>query len=335
MTQIKHLFCKAQIRLCLAACFLFAPGCGNTTQPTPATKPQAQSPAVTKVADEAPSESRSQTVTDGLNRVVELPGVPSRIVSLAPKNTEILFAIGAGEQVVGVTTHCNYPPEAQEREKVGGFSAKSLSLEKIVGLKPDLVLSSGDIHRQIVEQLENLKIPVVALGAESLAGLYVEIELLGKITGHDTAAQDLVKSMQDRVSRVKERAARIPAEQRVKVYYQVWDNPLSAAGPGSYIGEMIELCGAINIVSDPSARYAKISEEVVLAKDPEVILAPSMQPGQVTREQFTSKPGWGDVSAVRNDRIYLLDGDTISRCGPRLVDALEAMSRFLYPEPAP
>src|SRR5216684_4377325 len=123
---------KRRAGLCLVLCLLFASGCARPTEPAPAIKPQAEPQGAVSAQDEDASKGRPLTVTDGLDRVVALPGVPSRIVSLAPKNTEILFAIGAGDQVVGVTTHCNYPSEAQEREKVGGFSAKSLSLEKIV-----------------------------------------------------------------------------------------------------------------------------------------------------------------------------------------------------------
>ena len=128
------------------------------------------------------------TVVDGLDRKVTLPRVPARIVSLAPKNTELLFAIGAGERVVGVTNYCNFPPEARSRKRIGGFSSKSQSLEKIVALKPDLVVAAGELQWPSITELERLGVPVASLGAESLAGLYRELDLLGRLTGHEDDA---------------------------------------------------------------------------------------------------------------------------------------------------
>ena len=123
------------------------------------------------------------TVVDGLGRKVTFPRAPERIVSLAPKNTELLFAIGAGDRVVGVTSFCNYPREAQTRERIGGFSGMSQSLEQIVALKPDLVAAAGELQWPVITELERLGIPIVSLGADSLAGLYRELDLLGHLTG--------------------------------------------------------------------------------------------------------------------------------------------------------
>lgn len=313
---------------------LLAAGCTRTPESNSTDKSAHERSRSDAARAESP-EQGGMSVTDGLGRVVVVPANPQRIISLAPRNTEILFAVGAGGQLAGVTTQCNFPAEAQLKERIGGFTTESMSLEKIVALKPDLVVSADEMHRPVITQLERLEIPVVAMGAGSLSGLADEIEMLGRITGHEQNARELVAKMRERMARVRARAAQIPADQRVTVYYQVWDNPLTAAGPATYFGEMIELCGAVNIVSDRSARYVEISEEVVVARDPDVILSPSVHAEQVTREQFTGRPGWAALRAVRNDRVYLIEGDVISRCGPRLVDALEAMSRCLYPEQAP
>jgi iron complex transport system substrate-binding protein len=284
------------------------------------------------------AESRSPqfplTVTDNLNRTVVVRRAPRRIVSLAPKNTELLFAIGTGEQVVGVTSQCNYPPEARDCERVGVFSGKSLSLEKIVSLEPDLVVSAGEFHRAIVDELERLGLVVAAMGADSLSELYDEIQLMGKMTGHEDQAANLVGRMRDRVERVRESTRQISPAQRPTVYYQVWDSPLTAAGPASFIGEMIELAGGINVIADRTARYPQISEEALLQLNPDVILAPTSHGAPVTPEDFRNKPGWPDLRAVRNGRIHLIDGDSVSRCGPRLVDALEAMTHALYEQPS-
>ena len=174
-------------------------------------------------------------------------------------------------------------------------------------------------------------VPVASLGAESLAGLYRELDLLGRLTGHEDDAARLTNVMKRRVERVVETARTLKPEQRVTVFYHVWSEPLTAAGAGSYIGELIQMCGGINIVSDAKERYPHISQEVLFARNPEVILAPTTEAEPVTVEWLRTRPGWNNLRAVRNNRIYLIDGDLISRCGPRLVDALEVMARAALP----
>jgi iron complex transport system substrate-binding protein len=272
------------------------------------------------------------TVVDGLGRKVTFPRAPERIVSLAPKNTELLFAIGAGDRVVGVTSFCNYPREAQTRERIGGFSGMSQSLEQIVALKPDLVAAAGELQWPVITELERLGVPIVSLGADSLAGLYRELDLLGHLTGRENSAARLMEGMKRRVEQVTATARTIKPGQRVTVFYQVWSEPLTAAGPGSYIGELIAMCGGTNMVSDAKEQYPHISQEVLLAGDPEVILAPSSEAEPMTVERLRTRPGWSKLRAVRNNRLYLINGDLISRCGPRLVDALEIMARSLYPD---
>lgn len=270
-------------------------------------------------------------VTDGLHRELTLPGIPQRIVSLAPKNTEMLFALGAGGQIVGVTSYCNYPPAATHIEQVGGFSSKSLSLERIVSLQPDLVVSAGDLHAPIIKELERLGLPVFALTADSFAGLSEELRLLGRITGHEDEAARMVPRLQERIDRVRQTARGIPTAERVTVFYHVWGEPLTAAGPTSYLGEMIQLCGGLNIIDDATTRFPKISLEVLLARDPDVILSSTDHAASFSERGLQSRPGWSDLRAVRHQRIHLLDGDLVSRCSPRLVDALELMAHALYP----
>ena len=170
------------------------------------------------------------------------------------------------------------------------------------------------------------------LKAESLKGLYRELDLLGRLTGHEDDAARLTADMERRVKRIVDMARTIQPSERVTVFYHVWSEPLTAAGAGSYIGELIQMCGGINIVSDASESYPHISLEVLLARDPEVILAPTAEAEPMTVERLRTRPGWNNLRAVRNNRIHLIDGDLISRCGPRLVDALEVMARALYPD---
>ncbi len=275
-------------------------------------------------------------VTDGLGRQVTLPEIPQRIVSLAPSNSEILFAVGAEDQVVGVTQFCNYPPEAcADKEVVGGFSAKSISVEVIVSLEPDLVLSRGEIHRPIIEALEQQGIPVIALTGRSFEEVYADIQQVGQVTGHPDQAEQVVAAMQARVAQVTEAVADIPQEERLQVFYEVWDEPLMTAGPNTFIGQMIDLAGGINIFGDVAEDYPVVSSEEVIRRNPDVILAPDTHAEKVTPEALAQRPGWETIQAVQEGRIHLVDGDIVSRPGPRIVDGLEAVARALYPERFP
>ena len=268
-------------------------------------------------------------VTDFLGRRVRVPQRPQRIVSLSPRNTELLFAIAADERVVGVTTYCNYPPQAAELAKVGGFSTSSLSVETIVSLEPDLIVAADDIQRPVIDDLERLGYPVLSLDAESLDALLEEIAILGRVTECSAAAERLIRGMQDRVAHFERAVAQIPREDRVTVYFEIWDQPLTAAGPASFIGEVIQLAGGINLLDDPEARYVPIGHEFVLHGDPDFILIPD---DSVSIDQVRGRLGWNRLQAVKNSRVQAVNSDLVSRCGPRLIQALEEMAAVLYPD---
>jgi iron complex transport system substrate-binding protein len=278
------------------------------------------------------SASFPLTLTDDLGREVTLSELPQRVISLAPSNTEILFAVGAGDQVVGVTQYCNYPPEAQERDQIGGFSAKTISIEKIVALEPDLVLAAGEIHQPVIEALEQVNIPVYALDPNTLEEVYTRLELVGRLTGHEEEAAQVVTDMQGRVRAVSERVGTIPQEDRLSVYWEVFDEPRMTAGPATFIGQLIELAGGVNIFADVSEDYPQISDEEVIGRNPAVIMGPETMGEKLTIETVAQRPGWDQVDAVQNGRIYLFDGDMVSRSGPRLAQVLELMARALYPD---
>lgn len=301
------------ISLCLLA------GCQDVASRSGATV----EPATSSTAGAFPVEVR-----DFLGRRVQVPQRPERIISLSPRNTELLFAIGAGDRIVGVTTYCNYPPLATGRAKVGGFAASSLSVETIVSLQPDLVIAADAIQRPVIDDLERLGFPVVSLDAESLPVLFEEIALLGQVTQCSPAAEQLIRNMRGRVEHFKSEVAMIPPEDRVTVYFEIWDQPLTVAGPSSFIGELIELAGGVNMLDDPQARYVPISEEVVLHADPEVILLPS---DSASAGRVHERRGWSQLQAVRNERVHRVNSDLIARCGPRLIEALEEMAAALYP----
>ncbi|HID62354.1 MAG TPA: cobalamin-binding protein [Anaerolineae bacterium] len=275
------------------------------------------------------------TLTDDLGRKVTVETRPQRIVSLAPSNTEILFAVGAGEQVVGVTTYCNYPPEAQTREQIGGFSAETISVEKIIALKPDLVLSAGKLHETVIEALEQAGITVYAVDAETFDQVYATIEVVGQMTGHDKEATNLVAQMKERVAAVESVVAEIPNEERPTVFWETWDDPLMTAGPTTFAGQMIEKGGGVNLFADVTERYPQISAEEVIKRNPDVIMGPDSHGEALTADQVATRPGWETVKAVQDGRIYVFDGDITSRAGPRIVDGLEMIARALHPDRFP
>ena len=304
-------------------------GCRQQRRELPRSQAVSSDHSAADTAVDASTAESKLTVTDRLDRRVSFAAPPQRIVSLTPAMTEVLFAIGAGDRVVGVTQYCDYPPRAKDLPRVGRGTLESLNQEKIVAMRPDLVLCKWDNHVPLVNTLDRLGIPALALGPETLAELYTQTELLGQIVGNVEQAESLVESMGKRVDAV---AQRVPSGERPTVFYQVWDNPLMTAGPNSFIGELLNLAGGRNLFGETPIRYPKVSPEVVVAGDPDVILAPSTHDTAVSPESILQRPGWGQVSAIRDKRVHLIDGDKVSRCGPRLVDALEEIASVLHPQ---
>lgn len=290
-----------------------------------------ESPTAPTSADQ---EAGSIEVVDGLGRTVVLSRPAERIVSLAPSNTEILHAIGAGDRIVGGTILDNYPPEALSHAKIGGMTPRSINLEAIVALKPDLVLATGGVQQPIVEPLERLGLTVAVLDAEDFAGVARNFRAAGRLTGRVEEAERLASEFLGRVEAVGRRVAERTSP-RPRVLFLVGEDPPTTAGPRTFIGQMIEAAGGVNIFGDVDARYPRPSEEEILVRAPEVILASrgamnADSPGDDDRRlRIRSRPGWDRLPAVRQGRIAFLDEDQITRAGPRLVEGLEAMAEAL------
>lgn len=286
------------------------------------------SPDTSGKADrQTPEKGFPVTVTDDFQRQVKIEAQPQRIISLSPSNTEILFALGLGDKIVGVTTFCNYPPQAQDKEKIGGFSDPSI--EKIISLKPDLVVA-GDLHAKIIQELEKLAIPVIVVSPKGLEGTLTSIEMVGKATGSSIQATRVIQSMRSKIDEIKAKMAGI--KERPRVYYEVWYDPLVTAGPKTVVDDLIVLCGGINIASDAASKWPQYSEELVIAKNPDVIIH-SYGHGDLQAAGFEKRPGgWQRVNAVRNGRVYAVDADIVNRYGPRLVQAIDQFARYIHPE---
>jgi iron complex transport system substrate-binding protein len=269
-------------------------------------------------------------VTDDMGREVTLPRRVQRIVSLAPANTEILFAVGAGAQVVGIDAYSNYPPETAQVAKVGDYL--QVSAESVVALNPDVVLASS-LHRQLVEQLEQLGKRVLVVEPATFEALYNDIATVGRITGHEQNASQVVQAMRAKLAEIADKLKGLPASGRPVVWYEVWDDPLMSAGPGTYIGQVIELAGGVNVAKEAETDYPIISPEFVVASNPGVIIWPIFEGArELTAGSLSGRPGWAGISAVREGRIYSIDADIISRGGPRLADAAMEMARLLHPD---
>ncbi|MEW5960875.1 MAG: cobalamin-binding protein, partial [Chloroflexota bacterium] len=271
------------------------------------------------------------TVSDDLDRRVTLTAKPERIISLLPSNTEILFAVGAGEQVIGVTSYCNYPPEAATRRQIGGITVQSISVETIIAMEPDLILST-QAQAEIIDTLTGTGLTVIALQPRTLDDIYANIELVGRITGHPDKAAALVTGLRRRAEAVEAAVAAVPQRERLDVFYEVWHDPLMTTGPNTFIGQIITLAGGDNIFADVAEDWPQVSSEVVVTRNPAVILGPDSHGDALTGDSIARRPGWAGLEAVQTGRIYLLDGDAVSRPGPRLIDMLEEIARDLYPD---
>lgn len=311
--------------------------CAPTPTPIPPTKPPV--PTVTPLAPTAtpipptatlvpPTPTlATQTVTDDVGRTVTLKTAPQRIVSLAPSNTEVLYALGLGARVVGVTEFCNYPPEAKEKPKIGGFT--KIDLERVVGLNPDLVLATNIHNRTVVPELEKRGITVVVVEPKNVNDVLTKITFVGKLTGASDNAAKLTAQMQARIDAVISKVA--TAKNKPRVFYEI-DKSLYTPGPGSFIDDMIVKAGGINIAADAKGSYVQLSPEAIIAKDPEVILLGDMAFGE-SPESVRARPGWANISAVKNGRIVPIPNeDVVSRPGPRVVEGLELIARALHPE---
>lgn len=279
----------------------------------------------------APAAS-GPTLTDDMGREVAIPASVERVVSLAPSVTESLYAIGAGDKVVGRSSFDNYPPEVVDVPEIGGFVAEDFSVEAIVALEPDIVIGGSDLQAPLADALEAASVPFFVFHPATFEDVYHMIETLGTITGHADGAATVVDDMQTRLAAVEAVVSDVPADERPTVFYEVWDEPLITAGPNTFIGQMIVHAGGRDIFSDVPDQYPTISAEVVIERQPQVIFGPQTHAEALTIEAISVRPGWADLPAVANGAIYFLDDDTVSRNGPRIIDAVESMATYLYPD---
>jgi iron complex transport system substrate-binding protein len=270
----------------------------------------------------------AKLVTDQLGREVLVPDDPKRVVSLAPSITEIVFALGEGHRLKGVTQHCDFPPEAGSLPKVGSYV--HLDLEKIVALKPDLCLGTRDGNpREVAEKLEALNIPVYAVNPRDLKTVMDAVLEIGRLLHAEQKAQVLANGMRARIEEVKARVA--GTEERPTVFFQIGIVPIVSVGTQTLIDELIIAAGGRNLAAG-STPYPRFSKEQVVALEPEIIIITSMTRGQDFEPVRDEWNRWGNLPAVRNRRIHIVESDLFDRPSPRLVEGLELLSRLIHPE---
>ncbi len=273
------------------------------------------------------------TVRDMFGREVGLPAPPSRIVSLVPSATEIIFALGGEDRLVGVTDFCDWPLAARAKPHVGGMV--NPSLEAIVALRPDVVIVTDEgTPEDIVRQLHRVGISTFVVHARRLVEVFEAIRVLGALTGRQVAVDPIVADMTARIDRVREAVRSYPPP---AVLYVVWPEPLMVPGREGIVTEFIMLAGGRSVTADMPGGYPQMSVEAAVARDPEVIILAD-HAGEASAAGRQSLEQWRrltSVAAIKKGRLYSVDLSTLHRYGPRISLGLETLARLIHPEAFP
>lgn len=305
-------------RIALLFAVLFIVSCGTSTTLAPA------SPSATPTAS-LPAAAFPVSITDFQGRSVAISKRPERIVSIGPSNTEFLFALGAGDRIVGDDDFSDQPAAATTKDHIGGVK---VNLEKVVSLKPDLIVTVK-FSDGTIEALSQTTATVLVVDPQSLADVTRTAALLGTAVGAD--GDGLARSIQDKLDAVKAKTATAP---KLKVFDEEDASDLAkmyTVGPGSFLNDLITLAGGTNIAAAAKTAYPTISAEEVVRADPEVIVLDDAAFG-MTVDAIAKRPGWAALSAVRNQRVYPLDANLMSRPGPRVAEAADTLARLVHPE---
>ena len=276
-------------------------------------------------------EAQAEILFDDLGREVEIPFSCERIISLSPSNTEIVFALSLGEKLVGVTTYCNYPEEAKEKEKIGTIT--EVSLEKIVELEPDIVLASSLTPREVVGRLESLGIKVFVLDPKSISEVMEDIEKTGILLGVETRGKELKRELEQKIKEVEDRVSHLSPEERPTVFHLLWHEPLWTAGKDTFINEFITLAGGKNVVEDLSG-YVTVDLEEFIRRNPDIITVVENhgEGGNLPYQFLLSDSRLQVIKAIQNHKVFPVDADIVSRSSPRVVDALYTFAHIIHPE---
>lgn len=268
----------------------------------------------------------SRSFVDDTGRRIYLAKTPSRIISLAPSVTEMLFAIGAGDQVVGVTQFCDYPPEAAQKTKLGYANP---NIEALVALQPDLIVAPQTFLKpDLISKLEQLKIPVFILTDTMVEDVFSHIQTLGRMLDHSTEATALGMDLRQQIARIK---TRTQGAAPVRVLYVLNSEPLITVGPGSFIDQLIGLAGGSNIAAKSATAYPRLSMEVVLQENPDILLFPVGKAEGISESEQQAWRKWSTLTAVKRNNLRQIPADLLNRPGPRIGKALELLADIFHP----
>lgn len=296
-------------------------GCAGQADVASSPTPEAQETPEAPV----PQSDFPVEITDYNGNVVTIEKKPETIVSLAPAVTEVLYALGAGDRVVGVTELCDYPPETAEVDKVGDFEGPNVEL--VLEKNPDLVISGGYMHEEAMETLTDAGITVLPVEAESFDNVYASIENIGKAVGASDAAAEMIEGMRSDVAEVQEQVADLPP---VRVFYMLsYGEEIWTGSAGTFIHDMIGYAGGLNIAAEADTPWTRYSMEALVEGNPEVIVCDVY----VDPDAVKADPALQSVDAVVNDRVYpVSDTDVFTLGGPRLIQGLQELVGMLHPE---
>ncbi|MED1792724.1 ABC transporter substrate-binding protein [Brevibacillus nitrificans] len=307
-------------------------GCGNN-QPAQPAQPAAQEQAAAQKPSQATAKETVYplTVSDATGKEVTFPKAPERIVSTSPAETEILFALGLDDRIVGVSDYDDYPDAAKSKPKVGGVVKPNE--EAILTQSPDFVIGGISMEKPVAEKLKSLGMPVYVTQPKKLDDIMANILVMGKITNKQEQAEKLVAQMKDDIADVQDAVKNVKPEDRKKVYLEF--SPGWTVGKGEFMDELISLAGATNIASD-TVGWNPISEEKIVKDDPDVILYANGITDEKTGKQLEdiikNRSGWDKIKAIRESQIYGMDQNTLSRPGPRITQGLKEVAKAIYPD---
>jgi ABC-type Fe3+-hydroxamate transport system substrate-binding protein len=266
----------------------------------------------------------SRTLTDEMGRKVVVPDHPHRVICLMPSVTDTVYALGAGDDVAGISDFTKYPAEALSKPSVGNLI--NPSIETILSLHPDLVIGVQPMGpMEATDQLERVGIPIFLVSPHGIAGIFHSIETIGEALNRPQQADALIYSLQQRVEAVKARSKHLPAP---RVFMPVWYDPITTIGKHAFITEIIDAAGGHSITDDLSTEWPEVSLEVVLSRAPDALLL--VRGGKTTMEVLESRPGWSNMAAIKTHRVYYVD-DRINFPSPVAIDALEDLAKQFHP----
>ena len=269
----------------------------------------------------------AESVRDDLGREHPLQPQPQRLISLAPSITETVFALGAGTRLVGVSSHCDHPKEALAKPRIGGFA--SPDQERILSLRPDAVLVTRVTQERVRLALEHVMINVYTMYPERIEDLPDSIRRLGTFLGNSTQADSLARITASKIEAVRSEAVRRSRGKRVRVFFEIDPNPLMTVTDQSFEGSLISLAGGENIAAGLPRAYTRIAPEVVVQRDPQVIV---MTHQRENLAPLNARRGWQAIAAVRNHRVHVsVDPDLLVRPGPRSPDGARALLALFFP----